>query len=168
MLERLGKVLVVTGTVSPSDARLRRAQALAGQSETGLEIARELISQKLGGQQTVALKYFQSSIAAFAIVAARNRLATAKSSEDILRCEAEGAQAYWKAWHELTITYPRVDTLRVPEHWKEFGSRMSVLTQSPRLAVNPPNAMLNYLYTLLESEARLALAALGLDPGLGF
>lgn len=27
--------------------------------------------------------------------------------------------------------------------------------------------MLNYLYTLLESEARLALAALGLDPGLG-
>ena len=44
---------------------------------------------------------------------------------------------------------------------------MSLLTQSPRLAVNPPNAMLNYLYALLESEARLALAALGLDPGIG-
>ena len=28
--------------------------------------------------------------------------------------------------------------------------------------------MLNYLYALLESEARLAAAALGLDPGLGF
>ena len=27
--------------------------------------------------------------------------------------------------------------------------------------------MLNYLYALLESESRLALAALGLDPGLG-
>ena len=36
-----------------------------------------------------------------------------------------------------------------------------------RLAVSPPNAMLNYLYALLESEARLAAAALGLDPGLG-
>jgi hypothetical protein len=33
--------------------------------------------------------------------------------------------------------------------------------------VNPPNAILNYLYSLLESEARLAAAALGLDPGLG-
>lgn len=33
--------------------------------------------------------------------------------------------------------------------------------------VVPPNAMLNLLYTLLESEARLAIAALGLDPGLG-
>jgi len=63
--------------------------------------------------------------------------------------------------------YPRADLPRVPEHWKKFGSRMSALTQSPRLAVNPPNAMLNYLYALLESEARLALAALGLDPGIG-
>jgi CRISPR/Cas system-associated endonuclease Cas1 len=38
---------------------------------------------------------------------------------------------------------------------------------SPRLAVNPPNAILNYLYAILESEARLAAAELGLDPGLG-
>jgi len=167
MLDRRGKVFATTGPVSPSDARLRRAQALAGQSEIGLEMARELISQKLVGQQRVALKYFQSSTTAFAIVAARNRLASAASSEDILRCEADGAQAYWKAWHELPIAYPRVDLHRVPDHWKKFGSRMSALTQSPRLAVNPPNAMLNYLYALLEAEARLALAALGLDPGIG-
>jgi RHS repeat-associated protein len=100
-------------------------------------------------------------------MAARNKLTTAECSEDILRCEADGAQAYWKAWHELPIMYPRVDVLRVPDHWKKFGSRMSALTQSPRLAVNPPNAMLNYLYALLESEARLAVAALGLDPGIG-
>ena len=40
-------------------------------------------------------------------------------------------------------------------------------TGSPRLATNPANAMLNYLYAVLESETRLAVAALGLDPGLG-
>jgi hypothetical protein len=33
--------------------------------------------------------------------------------------------------------------------------------------VNPPNAILNYLYCLLESESRLAAVARGLDPGLG-
>src|SRR5262249_30091626 len=49
-----------------------------------------------------------------------------------------------------------------------FGTRKSLLSGSQRLAVNPPNAMLNYLYALLEAEARLAAAALGLDPGLGF
>jgi hypothetical protein len=41
------------------------------------------------------------------------------------------------------------------------------LSGSPRLAANPANAILNYLYALLESESRLAAAALGLDPGLG-
>ena len=35
------------------------------------------------------------------------------------------------------------------------------------MACNPPNCILNFLYALLESEARLAAAALGLDPGLG-
>lgn len=36
-----------------------------------------------------------------------------------------------------------------------------------RSAVNPPNAVLNCLYAMLEAEARLAAAELGLDPGLG-
>ncbi len=40
-------------------------------------------------------------------------------------------------------------------------------TGSLRLAVNPPNAVLNYLYSVLEAEAHLAAAELGLDPGLG-
>jgi hypothetical protein len=56
---------------------------------------------------------------------------------------------------------------RVPDHWQIFGARVSPLTGSPRLAVNPPNAVLNYLYAILESEARLAAAELGLNPGSG-
>jgi hypothetical protein len=56
----------------------------------------------------------------------------------------------------------------VPEHWRTFQARRSPLSGSPRLAANPVNAVLNYLYAILEAEARLAAAALGLDPGLGF
>jgi hypothetical protein len=41
------------------------------------------------------------------------------------------------------------------------------LTGSPRLATNPINAILNYLYAVLEAETRLAAATLGLDPGIG-
>src|SRR5262249_43467621 len=77
------------------------------------------------------------------------------------------AQAYWSAWRSLPIEFPRNDLRRVPEHWRTFGTRKSPLSGSSRLAVNPANAILNYLYTLLESEARLAAAALGLDPGIG-
>ena len=54
MLNRDGSVLATTGPVRPSDARLRRAQALAGRSGAALRIARELISRKLAGQEQVA------------------------------------------------------------------------------------------------------------------
>src|ERR1022692_3560901 len=53
MLERDGQVLTTTGPVPSSDARLRRAQALASQSGAALRIARELISRKLAGQERV-------------------------------------------------------------------------------------------------------------------
>ena len=42
------------------------------------------------------------------------------------------------------------------------------MTGKPRLAANPPNGMLNYRYAVLEAEARLSLAPMGLDPGIGF
>jgi hypothetical protein len=67
----------------------------------------------------------------------------------------------------MPVNFPKNDLKRVPQHWRSFGARVSPLTGSPRLAANPPNAILNYLYSVLESEARLAAAALGLDPGLG-
>jgi hypothetical protein len=41
------------------------------------------------------------------------------------------------------------------------------MTGSPRLAVTPPGAILDYCYALLESETRLAASVLGLDPGIG-
>jgi CRISPR/Cas system-associated endonuclease Cas1 len=54
MLERDGSVLAVTGPVRPSEAKLRRAQALAHISGVALQIARELIVRKLAGQEQVA------------------------------------------------------------------------------------------------------------------
>ena len=42
-----------------------------------------------------------------------------------------------------------------------------MLANGPRTATNPPNAILNYLYALLEAETILACQQIGLDPGLG-
>jgi hypothetical protein len=91
----------------------------------------------------------------------------AKTIDAIRLLESRGAYAYWGAWSDLPINFPKGDLRRVPDHWRTFRNRVSPLTGSPRLASNPLNAILNYLYALLESEARLAVAALGLDPGLG-
>lgn len=156
------------GPVHPSDARLRRAQALACQSDLGLRIARELIDEKLARQEALACDALRNPTAGEAIASARATLARADTFETIRYVEAQGGRAYWSAWHSVPIMYPRTDLPRIPDHWRCFGSRMSPLTKSPRLAANPANAILNYLYAILEAEARSAVAALGLDPGLGF
>jgi CRISPR/Cas system-associated endonuclease Cas1 len=54
MLDRQGSVLLTTGPIRPSDARLRRAQALAHHTGTALQLARELIGQKLAAQEKLA------------------------------------------------------------------------------------------------------------------
>src|SRR5581483_3814582 len=167
VLERNGKVLFVTGPVYPSDARLRRAQALAPQSGVALEIARELIAQKLNGQAQLARETLLNPAAAQIIIEFREKLGTANSAEEIRLLESQAARLYWSLWANLSINFPKSDLRRVPQHWRTFGSRISPLTGSPRLASNPGNAILNYLYAVGESATRAAITTLGMDPGLG-
>jgi CRISPR-associated endonuclease Cas1 len=167
MLNRTGRVLFATGPNASSDVRLRRAQALAHSSGAALRIARELIDQKLAGQEQVARYKLTASDCAAKIHRYRSELAEAHTIDRVRLVESRAAAAYWSSWRTLPIIFPRKDHYRVPAHWRTFGTRVSPLTGSPRLAVNPPNAVLNYLYCLLESESRLAAATLGLDPGFG-
>lgn len=168
MLNRHGSVLATTVPVGSSDPRLRRAQALAHESGAALRISRELIDQKIAGQQEIASELLHDQSAMTDIKKFRSELAEAESIDAVRLVEARAAKAYWTAWQQIAITFAQKDLPRVPEHWRRFDSRLSPITGSQRLAANPINAMLNYLYALLEAEARLAAAALGFDPGLGF
>lgn len=168
MLERDGHVLATIGPVRPSDARLRRDQALADQSGTALVIARDLISRKLAGQERVARDKLLDSTTAALIAQVRKQIDRAETLDAVRWLESKGASLYWSIWRELPISFPKNDLGRVPEHWRKFDTRKSPISGSQRLAADPVNAILNYLYAILESEARLAAAALGLDPGLGF
>jgi CRISPR-associated endonuclease Cas1 len=167
MLERDGSVLATTGPVRPSEAKLRRAQALAHSSGAALLISRELISRKLDGQEQVARHKLLDTSTADTIARFKAELPNAQSISSIRLIESQAARAYWSAWSTLPINFPKNELTRIPAHWLSFEARVSPLTGSPRLAANPPNAILNYLYSVLESEARLAAASLGLDPGLG-
>ena len=167
MLERNGSVLATTGPVRPSDVRLRRAQALVNGSETALSIVQALISQKLAGQEQVSREKLQDSSVADRIAHFRQAVPAAQTIHAVALLESRGAAAYWSAWRRVPINFPGKDLHRTPEHWRTYCARESPLTRSPRKAANPANAILNYLYALLEAETRLAIAALGLDPGFG-
>jgi CRISPR-associated endonuclease Cas1 len=167
MLDRDGTVLLTTGPVRSSDARLCRAQALAHHSGVAIPIIRYLLDQKLAGQERLARERLNAPAAAEIIAKARRDLQTADTVVGLRAVESQGATAYWGAWHNVLVPFLNSDLPRIPAHWRVFGSRRSPLSGSARLAVNPPNSILNYLYAILEAESSLSAATLGLDCGLG-
>jgi CRISPR-associated endonuclease Cas1 len=164
-IDRDGKVLCTSGPTK-SEAKLRRAQALALYTGAGLEVAKAVLTQKLDRQRQLLdwldaeahpERVLQRSLAA---------VQAADSIEAAVTAEAEAAAAYWSAWADVEVRFQSADRKRVPEHWLAFGQRTSPLGGGPRMAINPAGAILNYLYALLEAEARLACQIVGLDPAL--
>ncbi|MDP9357432.1 MAG: CRISPR-associated endonuclease Cas1 [Chloroflexota bacterium] len=162
-----GQVIAATAPPGLDDPRLRRAQALAPTNGAGLAIARDLLRGKLRGQAGVLAEISDSDGARAVVEQALGELERGESVGQLRSAEAKAANAYWGAWSPIPMPWARKDAARVPEHWRTVGPRSSPLTGSPRSAANPANALLNYLYAMLEAEARIALLAVGLDPGLG-
>ena len=169
-IDRDGKLVACTAGYGRDDARLRRAQALAATTGVGLELVRDLIQQKLHGQAAVLTALPDSDAATGARSAIDQGLAElthAGTMQELRLVEAQAAREYFTAWSQVPVCFARVDQERVPEHWHTFGGRVSPVTSTNRLAANPANAILNYLFALIEAEASLACHAVGLDPGIG-
>ncbi|WP_243727395.1 CRISPR-associated endonuclease Cas1 [Actinocrispum wychmicini] len=143
------------------DANLQRAQSLAAETSTGVEIVRYLLTHKVRGQRDV-LKELNPE-AAFAFERYVRRMTAAKTLEQCHRVEREAAKAYWTHWADVSLRFSG----RVKTRWKRFGARKSSLSSSARLAENPPNAILNFAYNVLANEAGAGCLALGLNPLLG-
>lgn len=171
VLDPDGRVLAASANLGRDDPRLRRAQATAIDTPTGNDIARRLIAEKIAEQATTLgavdriLPVDESTVASVRDAAARLHVAT--SRDEVRQAEALAAAGYWSAWSRVPVRFARHDLGRIPDAWTTVGLRSSPLSASPRLAVNPAQAVINYLSAILAAEARLACLAMGLDPGLG-
>jgi CRISPR-associated endonuclease Cas1 len=158
---------------STDDARLRRAQAAAHTTDPGLLIARELLASKLTGQANLLRARFGATNAADTVDELGDALTDASTIDQARQLEAAAAALYWNTWVDRDDTVPRFsvgDAKRVPEHFRVFEGRRSVLasSNSNRKAERPTNALINYLTALAEIEATIACHIVGLDSGLGF
>jgi CRISPR-associated endonuclease Cas1 len=162
-----GRVLGTSSSLGLNDPRLRRAQAMAWATPTGAAVARDILRAKLTGQSTLAASLPDGATIAATIDRMLHELDGAETPAELMVVEAAAAAAYWAGWAEIPVPWIRSDAAKVPDRWRMAGGRASPLTGNPRLAASPANAMLNYLYAILEAEARLACLAVGLDPGLG-
>ncbi len=166
---RDGEVIAAAGPVGLDDARLRRAQAIAAMNGTGAAVARDILRQKLAGQAAL-LDRFGTEPATEAAARVRQLaedLTAAGTSDRLRLVEAQAAASYWEIWAGVPVRFGRSDAAKVPEGWHAFDGRASPLSGASRRAATPANAILNYLYAILECEARIACTAVGLDPGLG-
>lgn len=166
-----GRVLASFGPQGTDRPHLRRSQASALDTALGDGIARRLVAEKIAAQaETLAAVDRLANVTDVTVRSMRvaaDALHVAVGRDEIRRTEAAAAAAYWSAWSAVTVRFAGRDPGVVPEHWRIVGGRSSALTGAPRVATNPANALLNYLYALLEGEAAIAARIVGLDPGLG-
>jgi CRISPR-associated protein Cas1 len=159
-----GTVLLATTPAGSDQPALRRAQAMAGDTEVGLAIMREILRVKLNGQATVA-RLLGTDESSELIVSLAGKIDHATDAVRLLAIEAMAAAAYWALWLAVPLRFARRD--QTPEHWQAFGGRHSSLTGKPFKAASPGNAVLNYLYAVAVGEMTIALTSVGLDPGIG-
>ncbi|MDE2200872.1 MAG: CRISPR-associated endonuclease Cas1 [Rhodospirillales bacterium] len=113
----------------------------------------------------------ESRTAAFGQIAgALDRLSTSwtGSKEALLGIEGRCAHAYFGTWRGSPIRWKGTGRKPIPPSWSVIGPRYSRSTQSSRAALHPAQSMFNYAYAVLESQIRIELAAVGLDPATGF
>jgi CRISPR-associated protein Cas1 len=157
---------------SKDDARLRRAQARAGEGESvlGASIVRQLLQAKFEAEATTLTSLGVD-------VEGRNRavmrtlteqLVGARDISSLRVLEAQRASIFWQTLADLPLPWVSRDVGRIPASWAVVGPRNSALGGTgPRRAVTPFHAALNVLFACLEMEALIALRTVGLDPGLG-
>jgi CRISPR-associated protein Cas1 len=165
LLDRNGRFQArIEGPVS-GNVLLRRQQYRV--SETPVAIVRSILIGKIANQRAVlmralrdygeastpdAVQALRSAVERMAVILRRVEFADEES--DALRgSEGEAAQVYFSVFDRL---------IRSDEPQMRWASR------SRRPPLDPMNALLSFLYTLLTHDCRSAAEAVGLDPAVGF
>lgn len=165
LLERNGRFQArIEGPVS-GNVLLRRAQYKA--SDAAEEIVRSMLIGKVANQRAVLMRSLRdygdeyTSQIRDTIVSVTDRLARiirrielSDDSVDLMRgSEGEAAHLYFSVFDHL---------IRSPDAELRWTQR------SRRPPLDPVNAILSFLYTLLTHDCRSACESVGLDPAVGF
>jgi CRISPR-associated protein Cas1 len=154
----------IEGPIS-GNVLLRRAQYRL--SDMSDEIVRSLVIGKISNQRAILMRCLRDygdtldpdATAAISGAAQRmthilRRVARATLETDQMRgAEGEAANLYFSVFNHL---------IRSPDETLRFHGR------SRRPPLDPINALLSFLYTLLTHDCRSAAESVGLDPAVGF
>jgi CRISPR-associated protein Cas1 len=139
-----------------------------------IEYCRSTISQKIAASTLTLEKSIRRSEkwkrAISVAYAALTRLDAGEPNSivELRALEANCAAAYFRAWQGMPIKWRGTSRRPVPDNWHSIEQRSSPFhLAGNRNAAHPVNAILNYAYTVLESELRVKAIAEGYDPSIG-
>jgi len=160
-LTERGKFLArVTGPVS-GNVLLRREQVRRSEDPAAAcDLARSFVLGKLANSRTVLQRtqrdhgpdpVITHSVDTVADVI--RRVQRAADTETLRGLEGEAANAYFTAFDGMILSQKDVFSMR---------------TRSRRPPLDPLNALISFLYTILAHDCEAALESVGLDPQIGF
>lgn len=141
-----------------------------------LKFASDLICRKLRNSIDTLQSHFDPSRARELAIEKAERSAMRLSTERfaemnaIRSIEGECAVAYFAAWSDIEMQWTAQSRYPVPDQWRTFRSRSSVLTgRIPKnwKASHPINAMLNYAYAVKAAQLQIQAVVDGFDPYAG-
>ena len=149
-----------------------------GNEKARLKVSIPLIRSKIEETITTLTDYLPESPSRDkAIARAQTELSELKANPpatigELLAIEGTVAQGYFFAWRALELKWKATKAHPIPDEWRKFFSRSSLYKEKQqrirnRNATHPVNAMLNYVYGMLESRVRIEVIAEGYDPGIG-
>ncbi len=145
---------------------LRQAQyRVASEPDRCLQLARDLVHQKILNARTLLRRNHPDPprAALDALKQSVGRAAEAESLESLLGVEGMGAKTYFA--HFGALLKP---TGTAGGEGSDPGMAFSFEHRNRRPPRDPVNAMLSLAYALLAKDWTITLAAVGLDPYLGF
>ena len=86
----------------------------------------------------------------------------------LLAVEGIAAAAYFRYWYTLSLKWRGLGRKPIPQEWERIGTRIGGTRKSNQYAVHPVNAILTYVYGVLENQVRSHILAAGVDPTIGF
>lgn len=150
----------VSGSVSGNVLLRREQHRVVSDNLKACEIARNMVIGKIANSRTVLQRVLrdhgENSDVAHAVAMLANVIRRAQNSRDIdtLRgLEGEAASRYFDVFDALIVSQK-----------EDFAMR----GRSRRPPLDPVNALLSFLYTLLAHDCEAALEGVGLDPQMGF
>ncbi len=158
-----GKLLARVLGFTPGNVLLRRQQyRISDSGEDSLKIAKSMVLGKIANCRTSLQRSArdianseQVELLQHAVKQLRSRLELVQAANDLdqLRgIEGESANIYFGVFNQMLVGEP------------DFH----ITGRSRRPPMDPTNAMLSYLYTILSHDVRSACESIGLDSQVGF